>query len=139
MTRPGIGELLLECLGVPGQGDLAVKHLPAGDTLMPPVMNLLVTPKIRSEGCLIVALVTREEILGRALTLDDVISNGVGSYEPLTLLALLHKMSLCVLIQFPSVLGKIPTGITREIADHTDVLQTVVIVITGIITMRDRN
>ena len=48
-------------------------------------------------------------------------------------------MSLCVLIQFPSVLGKIPTGITREIADHTDVLQTVVIVITGIITMRDRN
>ena len=48
-------------------------------------------------------------------------------------------MSLCVFIQFPSVLGKISTGITREIADHTNVLQTVVIVITGIITMRDRN
>ena len=128
------------CLGVPGQGDLAVKHLPAGDTLMPPVMNLLVTPKIRSEGCLIVALVTREEIHGGALTLDDVISNRVGSYEPLTLLALLHKMSLGVLIQFSAVLSKISTGIAREITDHTDVLQTIIIVVTGIITVRrDRN
>ena len=106
---------------------------------MPPVMNLLVTPKVESERCLIVTLFTRVEVNRRALTLDDVSSNRVGSYEPLTLLALLHKMSLGVLIQFSAVLGKMSTGIAREITDHTDVLQTVVIVITGIITMRDRN
>ena len=102
---------------------------------MPPVMNLLVTPKIRSEGCLIVTLVTREGINGGALTLDDVSSNRVGRYEPPTLLTLLHKMRLCVLVQFTAVLGKMSTGIAREITYHTDVLQTVVIIVTDIITV----
>ena len=124
------------CLLVPGEGLLTIKHLLAGVTLvMPPVMNLLVTAKICSQGGLIVTHVTSMDMGRLGLTFGEVTSERVDTKEPMTVLTLLDMMSPGVLVQLSSVAGSVSTGIAGEDSVRTVIFAVVVIITLTIITL----